>query len=467
MRALTLGLRRAIEDAAARTAPFVIDPAHLVTHAVVTGMTGSGKTGLLLVMVEEAVAAGVPVLLFDVKGDLANIGLALDPHAPDAVAQHSAWLSPATSAVREHDDERATAIVAERAKALHEWNLRSEDIPALRRRTALRVLTPGSTAVEPVNLLSSLDCSLDRWNSDIESSRDRLAATLSMILRLVDRDADPAASREHVLLSTLAEHMISTGQRCSLHALLAALEAPPIANVGAMTVDDFVSPDERRALAAALNALLASPSFACWREGAALDVQSWLTLDEGDDRTPVVVVSLSHLDDNERIETLAVLLEEVRAWVRSLPGTERLRALVVLDEAFGLLPPHPANPPTRRPLVSMLKQGRAYGVGLVVATQNPMDLDYRALSNAGLWFVGRLQTDADRKRVIEGLAGEGDRRAIAKTLSATVRKLRPRWFVVRNARAGDACEFLRVRESLCWLRGPMTRSDLRRLAGGG
>jgi DNA helicase HerA-like ATPase len=449
-------MRRSLDRDVAQQ--FALDPKHLVTHAVVLGMTGSGKTGLLMVLVEEAIRNGTSVLLFDIKGDLANLGLLVDPGASEA---YLPWLSNEAGA--NSADERAAQLAASRTTSFAEWNLDGTDVRALRERCALRILTPGSSAGEPVNLLSSLACPLDRWNADRESARDRLCATVSMILRLVERDADPASSRDHVLLSTLAEHRIRRGVECTLEGLLRDLADPPIESVGALSVDEFVSRDERRSLAASLNALLASPSFAVWREGSALDVGAWLRPRE-DGRTPAVVVSLAHLDDHERVETLAVLLEEVRAWVRSLPGTDALRTLVVVDEAFGVLPPHPANPPTRRPLVSLLKQGRAYGVGVVVATQNPMDLDYRALSNAGLWFVGRLQTDGDRKRVIEGLAGDGGNRSVAKSLGATVRKLRPRWFVLRDAHDGEACWFLRPRDSLSWLRGPMTREDLRRLA---
>lgn len=454
----SLGLRRSLDREHAQ--PYALDASHLVTHAVVTGMTGSGKTGLLLVLAEEALRANKSVLLFDVKGDLANLGLLLDPSSPRS---YERWLSGDARDLPGHERaSRAKTLADERSQSLASWALDGSHVSALRAGCNVRVLTPGSSAGEPVNLLSSLDCTPDRWNADVETARDRLCAALSMILRLIERDADPASSKDHVLLATIAEHQITRGQRCTLESLLRALEVPPVAMVGALAVDDFVSLDDRRALAASLNALLGSPSFALWREGVALDVGQWLA-PTSDPRPQAVIVSLAHLDDHQRVETLAVLLEEVRAWVRSLAGTDALRALVMVDEAYGLLPPHPANPPTRRPLVSLLKQGRAYGVGMVVATQNPMDLDYRALSNAGLWLVGRLQTDGDRKRVIDGLSGESATREEVRALHATVKQLRPRWFVVRNAREGEGCALLRPRDTLCWLRGPMTREDVRRL----
>jgi hypothetical protein len=255
-----------------------------------------------------------------------------------------------------------------------------------------------------------------RWDSDPESARASLSAAVSLVLRLVGRDPDPARSKEHVLLSVLAERRLRIGEAADLGALLGDLADPPIEEVGALPIESFLPKHDRRALAASLNTLLASPTFASWRTGATLDVEGWLT--PRGERTPVVIVSVAHLDDEERALVLGVLLEEVLSWVRSLPGSRRLRAVVAFDEVYGFLPPHPANPPTKRPLVALMKQARAFGVGVVVATQNPMDLDYRALGNAGLWCIGRLQTDADRERVVDGLAAASgaDESRTARTL---------------------------------------------------
>jgi hypothetical protein len=231
--------------------------------------------------------------------------------------------------------------------------------------------------------------------------------------------------------------------------------------VGALPLNDFVSKTDRKALAAALNTLLASPTFASWREGATLDVGEWLTPTDG--RTPAVIVSVAHLEDEERALVLGVLFEEVLAWVRSLPGSQRLRALVVFDEVYGFLPPHPQNPPTKRPLVALMKQARAFGVGVIVATQNPMDLDYRALSNAGVWCVGRLQTDADRARVMDGLAASiGSDRTETLALARTVQRLAPRWLVIRDVHVPNGIALLQPRWAMSLLRGPITRSELRR-----
>jgi hypothetical protein len=257
----------------------------------------------------------------------------------------------------------------------------------------VRVLTPGSTAGEPVHILSSLERRSASWDSDPEASRAAVSAAISLVLRLLGKDPDPAKSREHVLLSVLAERRMQRGQSAELGALMNDVLEPPVDRIGALDVDDFLSIKDRKNLAAALNTLLAAPTFSSWRQGVSLDIREWLTPKNG--RTPAVIVSVAHLEDDERALVLGVLLEEILAYTRSLPGTRRLRALVVFDECYGLLPPHPAKPPTKRPTVALMKQARAFGVGVIVASQNPMDLDYRALSNAGFWAVGR---PADRRR---------------------------------------------------------------------
>ena len=312
------------------------------------------------------------------------------------------------------------------------WSIGEAELAAYARSTDLRIITPGSSAGELLHVLSSLERRSDRWDTDPESARAALGAAVSLLLRLLGRDPDPAKSREHVLLSVLAERRWMAGQSADLGGLLEDLAKPPIEQIGALSLDAFLPKSERKALAAALNTLLASPTFASWRQGATLNVGEWLTPKDG--RTPAVIVSVAHLDDEERSLVLGVLLEELLTWVRALSGSRSLRALVVFDEVYGFLPPHPANPPTKRPLVALMKQARAFGVGVLIGTQNPMDLDYRALGNAGLWCSGRLQSDADRARVIESLATNDD--GARSALHATVKKLAPRWFVMRDVHSG-------------------------------
>jgi hypothetical protein len=442
-------------DGRGPTRPHALPAHHMVTHGVIVGMTGSGKTGLSIVALEEALAAGVPVLAVDVKGDLSNLLLAFPSLGAEAFVP---WAEGAMGP----EEDRTPAAVAEelaekRRAGLAEAGIDEGVLARFHANTEVRVLTPGSSAGEPLHVLSSLERRSARWDADPESAQASLSAAISLVLRLLGRDPDPARSREHVLLSVLAERRLRAGGDADIASLLADLNDPPIAKVGALPIDSFAPKAERRALAAALNNLLASPTFASWRAGASLDVGEWLAPKNG--KTPAVIVSVAHLDDEERTLVLGVLLEEVLAWVRSLPGTARLRALILFDEVYGFLPPHPANPPTKRPLVALMKQARAFGVGVLLATQNPMDLDYRALSNAGIWAIGRLQTDADRERVVDGLSGTAGKRD--KELEAVISKLAPRWFVLRNVHAEGAPVLLNPRHAMSYLKGPLTRVELK------
>jgi hypothetical protein len=429
-------------------------PAHdLLTHAVVVGMTGSGKTGLLTVMVEEALRAQVPVLMIDVKGDLPNLELAFPSFDPAVMAP---WVEAEAGDEDGIADEPVVrAAVEARRTGLAHWSIGEAELAAFAQKTKVRVLTPGSDAGAPLHLLSALERRSARWDTDLQGARATLSAAVSLVLRLTGRDADPGRSREHALLCVLGEERLRRGSTASLEELLPEILEPPVAEIGALPVEAFISPHQRAELAADLNTLIASPAFSAWRQGQDLDVGRWMQPVDG--KTPATIVSVAHLDEEERGLVLGVLLEEVLTWVRSLPGSSRLKALIVFDEVYGFIPPHPANPPTKRPLVALMKQARAYGVGCVIATQNPMDLDYRALSNAGTWMLGRLQTDADRARVMEGL-GEDKKKS---PLAALVKKLAPRWFVVRDARSAKPT-LLNPRWAMSYLRGPMTQSELRR-----
>lgn len=456
-----LSLGRARTSPSAAPGPFELQPHHLVTHGVVVGMTGSGKTGLSIGLLEEAARSRVPALLIDIKGDLPNLALLFDTLQP---GEFQPWIDVDGAKRQGKKPEEVAAEVAERWRAgLAEWSLGPTDIAALRASIAIRVITPGTTSGEPLNVLSPLETRSDLWETDEEAARESLSAAISLLLRMVKRDPDPARGREHVFLSHLAEKRVRAGDASALEALVSDLQSPTIDRVGALSVDEFLAPKERASLATDLNALIASPTFASWRKGAPLDVGTWMTRD--DDRTPITILSVAHLDDEERMLVLGLVLDQVLSWVRGLSGTTDLRALVFFDEMFGFLPPHPSNPPTKKPLLSLLKQGRAFGVGCLLATQNPIDLDYKALSNAGVWFVGRLQTDADRERVVEGLVGSevnaGDA-LDAGELASIIKGLPPRTFFVRNVH-NKSSSLLETRWTMSWLRGPMTRKELKKL----
>lgn len=407
---------------------------HLVTHGVVVGMTGSGKTGLVTVLVEEALKARIPTIVIDVKGDLPNLLLTFRGAVPERLRATVGAAAPQPT------PERAQFASS----------------------TQLRVITPGCSAGESLHMLSALERRSARWDHDRESARDGLSAAVSLMLRLLGRDPDPAKSREHVLLSVLAERRLLMGENAEIGALLRELVTPPMSEIGALPINSFMRKSERQSLAAAINSLLASPTFSSWRKGASLDVEDWVAPRQG--RTSGVIVSVAHLDDEERALVLGVVLEEILSWVRGRSGSSELEALIVFDEVYGFLPPHPANPPTKRPVVSLMKQARAFGVGVVLATQNPMDIDYRALSNAGIWCIGRLQTDADRARVVDGLRGAVKGGGGVAELERVVQRLAPRWFVINDTHASAAGPLLvNPRDTWSVMRGPLTRTELRRV----
>ncbi|MBN8612107.1 MAG: ATP-binding protein [Deltaproteobacteria bacterium] len=448
-----MGARRTLKGAA--RGGFELPADDLVTHGVVVGMTGSGKTGLITVLVEEAIRNGIPVLLLDVKGDLANLKLAF----PSYDAKHLAsWVEAARG---DEDGVADVALVdevaAERRMQLMQWGISEDDLARYCESTHVRVITPGSDAGEPLHLLSALERRSARWDHDVVNARATLEAAVSMVLRLMGRDPDPAQSRAHALLTAIAERRLVANMPADLASLLPDIITPPFETIGALDVETYIGLKARGELAADLNTLIASSSLARWRQGQDLDVGKWMEPVDG--KTPATIISVAHLQDDERALALGVVLEEALAWTRSRPGTNKLRGMIVFDEIYGYLPPHPYDPPTKKPLVALMKQARAFGVGCIVATQNPMDLDYRALSNAGTWILGRLQTPADLKRVIEGL-GETMKGPIAKKLM----RIAKRWFLVRMAGTNELT-MLHPRWAISLLRGPMTALELRRAGG--
>jgi hypothetical protein len=458
-RQLVLGAGLPLDGKAGST--YRIDAEHLCTHGCVVGMTGSGKSGYLFVMAEAALLAGIPTVMIDVKGDLPNLLLNFPSFEPRVLIP---WLD-SEGLGADAIAELALKTAQTREENLKKWGFGLEDLTRYSAQTHVRVITPGSIMGEPLHILSSLERRNPLWDTDPDAAAASLSAAVSLVLRLVGRNPDPAKSRDHVMLSILARLHHQKGEPADLGVLLADLATPPLERVGAQSVEEFMDAGDRSALAAALNTLLAAPSFANWRTGASLNPGDWLASKEG--RTPAVVISVAHLDDEERMLVLGVIFEEILSYTRSLSGTNRLRALFMVDECVGMLPPHPGNPATKRPIVNLMKQGRAFGVGLIVATQNPMDLDYRALSNAGFWAVGRLQTDADRERIVESLTNIHEAGCTPKELDARIRKLNPRWFLTRNVHQSPSVTLVQPRWALSYMRGPMTLGDIKRALGKG
>jgi hypothetical protein len=440
------------------------DSQDLVTHAVCIGMTGSGKTGLCLSLIEEALLDGIPALLIDPKGDLANLLLTF----PDLRAEDFAPWVDAEAARRQNlsVDEYAARQAALWSKGLAEWGQDGERIRRLRAAVDLAVYTPGSTAGQPVSIARSFAAPPPALIADADLLRDRLTTAATGLLALLGIEGDPLRSREHILVSRILEAAWREGRSLDLAALIAAVQSPPVARVGALDLESFYPARERFALVAALNNLLASPGFDTWLSGAPLDIDQMLHGPDGKPRASIF--SIAHLGDPERMFFVSLLLNEILGWVRSQSGTPSLRALVYMDEVFGYFPPV-ADPPSKLPLLTLLKQARAFGVGVVLATQNPVDLDYKGLANTGTWFIGRLQTERDKARVLEGLegaaagaAGRFDRGRMEAVLAG----LGSRVFLLNNVHE-DAPAVFETRWAMSYLRGPLTRDQLRRLAAPG
>ncbi|MCC7032579.1 MAG: ATP-binding protein [Acidobacteria bacterium] len=457
-----LGKQYDIQARARTDVPVLYDSSDLVTHAVIVGMTGSGKTGLGIDLMEEAAIDGIPVLAVDPKGDLANMLLTFPGLSG---AEFMPWVNQDEArAAGQTPEAYGAAEAAKWARGLAEWGQDGERIKRLEAAADFVVYTPGSTMGRPVSIVKSFAAPAASVVDDPDLLGDRVSTAATSVLTLAGVDAEPLRSREHVLVSTLFAEAWKAGRDMDLAGLIAAVQNPPIETIGVMDLEAFFPAKDRFALAMQLNQLLAAPSFAAWLQGDPLDIDAMLYTPEG--RPRVTVVSIAHLDDHERMFLVSLLLNELVAWMRAQRGTSSLRALVYFDEIFGFLPPV-ANPPSKPPLLKLLKQARAFGVGLTLATQNPVDLDYKALSNCGTWMLGRLQTERDKARVLDGLegvaasSGEGfDRAALDSLLSSLGKRI----FLLHNVHEKHPVVF-ETRWTMSYLRGPMGRDEVRRLCG--
>jgi len=434
-------------------------PKHLTTHGLIFGMTGSGKTGLALGVLEEAQRARIPIIAIDPKGDLANLALAWPDLSPKYFAN---WLDLANL------DGRSPLDVAEAQanvwrNGLAKDGLGEAEIGAMRQSAHLSIYTPGSTSGIPVSLLDRFEPPPGYATLPEEDKSELVSGIVAALLSLVKIDADPLQSKEFILLANILSESWGRGETLDLPKLVQRVSLPPFSRLGVFELDEFFPPKKRRDFAMQLNGLIASPSFQAWLAGVPLDVDKLLRKEPGGpSRTSIF--SIAHLDDTERMSFVALLLDRVIAWMRAQPGTGELRAIIYMDEVFGYLPPHPLNPPSKRPLLTLLKQARAYGVGVLLATQNPVDIDYKALTNAGTWMVGKLQTDQDKERILDGLMGaqtaavEVSRSDVSRKISA----LEGRQFLLQNAHEGRQRTF-KTRFCMSYLRGPLTRQEIGKL----
>lgn len=435
------------------------DAGDLTTHGVIVGMTGSGKTGLGIIFIEEALRNGLPVLVLDPKGDMTNLTLSFPDLAPE---DFRPWIDETQARREDKGVDQLAHETAERWKrGLESWNLDGGDIAALRNAADFTIYTPGSGAGVPLNILGSLAAPDTDWDAGAEAARDEIEGLVSGLLALVGIEADPLASREHILASNLIERAWREGRDLTLEALIGMIHRPPMRKLGVFEVDSFFPERDRLELAMRLNALVASPSFSDWRAGPALDAERLLWSEEG--KPQASIIYLAHLSDEERQFVVTMVLGKLITWMRSQAGSRDLRALVYMDEVFGFVPPT-AAPPAKKPILTILKQARAFGVGMVLSTQNPVDLDYKAMSNTGTWCIGRLQTERDKARILDALAsasGDVDVRAMDGLISG----LGKRSFLLHNTRDPGPSTFT-TRWAMSYLRGPLTRDELAALTAG-
>jgi hypothetical protein len=438
--------------------PLLYDSRDLTTHAVCVGMTGSGKTGLCLSLLEEAAIDGIPAICIDPKGDLGNLMLTFPQLQP---ADFTAWVDGGEAARRNLTLEQYAAQVAQQWQAgLAEWDQPPERIARFRDAVDVAIYTPGSDSGLPLSILQSLAPPPAEMLADSGALAERIGSVVSGLLTLLGRDADPLKSREHILLSNLLQNAWQAGRAVDLASLVASVQKPPLTRLGALDLETFYPAKERMELALAINSLLASPRFAAWTRGEPLDAQRLLFTAEGKPR--IAIVSIAHLSDAERMFVVTLLLNEVVGWMRRQPGTSSLRAILYMDEIFGFFPPT-ANPPSKPPMLTLLKQARAYGLGCVLATQNPVDLDYKGLGNTGTWLIGRLQTERDRDRLLDGLTTAlADGGPGRDTLTRLLGALTQRVFLLRNVH-DDAPVLMKSRWALSYLRGPLTPAEIGRL----
>jgi hypothetical protein len=456
-----LGREYDLKNKKPKDALVLYDSKDLVTHAVCVGMTGSGKTGLCIALLEEAAIDNIPAIIIDPKGDLTNLLLTFPDLKPE---DFKPWINDDDAAKKGLSADEFAAQQAELwKKGLESWGQSGARIRKLKDATDVVIYTPGSNAGVPVSILKSFAAPPAEVIDDNESFSGKVNSTATSLLSLVGIEGDPLKNREHILISTILSNAWKNGKDLNLEGLIQQIQEPPAKKIGVLDIDSFYPARDRMELSLAINNLLAAPSFTAWLEGEALDIGQMIHSDSGKPRH--AIFSIAHLNDAERMFFVSLILNQTLAWMRTQSGTTSLRAVLYMDEIFGYFPPV-SNPPSKLPLLTLLKQARAFGLGIVLATQNPVDLDYKGLSNTGTWFIGRLQTERDKARVLEGLEGASatqgakfDRQAMEQTLAG----LGSRIFLMNNVHE-DAPVVFETRWALSYLRGPLTRTQIKTLA---
>jgi len=432
---------------------FLYDMNDFTTHSIVFGMTGSGKTGLCIDILEEAIDEDIPIIAIDPKGDLTNLALMF----PDFdYKDFLKWVTPSASQSQSSEDYAKSK--AELWKnGLQGWGIDSNHIRNLKDKTDLRIFTPGSSSGLRVSILDSFKKPNGEFEENEENFVEKIKNSVSALLSLIDVDNDPLNSKEHILVSNIIEYYWRNNKDLTIEDLIINIQKPPIKKLGVFEVNQLINPKERMELSFKLNNIVASPSFRFWSTGVSISANSFFNIENN--KIPVNIFYIAHLSENERMFFVTLLLNEVLDWIRKQSGSGNLKYILYMDEIFGYLPPYPKNPPSKNSLLLLLKQARAFGLGVILATQNPKDIDYKGLTNIGTWFIGRLQAEGDRERVMEGLRGVGTE---IKNLTNEMIGLEKREFIVKNVHESDIRK-MKTRWAISYLAGPLTRDQIKEI----
>ncbi|WP_121626507.1 ATP-binding protein [Poseidonibacter antarcticus] len=436
--------------------PLVYKNKDLRTHAAIIGMTGSGKTGLGISLLEEAAIDNIPSIIIDPKGDMGNLLLTF----PNLKGEDfKPWIEEQDAINNGLSlDEQAQKTADMWEKGITGDFQSKERIAKLKNSADFSIYTPGSTAGIPISILSSFKAPGEKILEDYDLLSSLINSTVSSILSLVDIKSD-SSSKENILLCSIFMNSYTQDKNLSLEQLITLIVTPPFEKVGIFDLETFFSQDERLKLALKLNTIIANPSFKNWIEGEPLDISNLLYDENG--KAKVSIFSISHLDDAQRMFFVSLLLNEMLTWMRRQEGTSSLKALLYMDEIFGYFPPS-KNPPSKQPMLTLLKQARSFGVGIILSTQNPVDIDYKGLSNIGTWFIGRLQTKQDKEKVIDGLSSANEGNIDKKELLNTISNLEKRTFIMKNINE-DGIKIFQTRWVLSYLKGPISKDDIKKL----
>lgn len=428
---------------------------NFTTHAAIIGMTGSGKTGLGIGLIEEAAIDNIPSILIDPKGDMGNLLLTDPTFNPK---NFEPWVADEA-----HNKNEDVATYAQKIASMWQKGIKSDfqDEARVAKLHAVEktIYTPGSSSGISINILGSLDAPPSEVLNDADTFASYLKSTVSSLLSLIKIEADPVSSKEYLLIAQILADKWTAGKSISLEKLIGEVIAPDFDKIGVLPLESFYPQEKRFALATKFNSIIASPTFSAWLQGDALDIQKLLYDENG--KAKIAILSIAHLSDEERMFFVTILLNKYIAWMRRQSGTSALKALLYMDEIYGYFPPS-KNPPSKEPMMLLLKQARAFGTGVVLSTQNPVDLDYKGLSNIGTWFIGRLQTSQDIERVIDGLGGKVGASYTKSEIKELLANLKKRTFFLKSAHLDDIKVF-GTRWVMSYLKGPLKSAEISKL----